>query len=408
MDRLNKNFKVKVEILSPVHIGGGSEKNWIKGINYDYLRDNEVTYFDLDNILTKLNEKELKEISDAISSQKACRYIADKIKEGNSTLKRFAKTFYVPAKPENEIKSMIRTGLGKPIIPGSSIKGAIRSCIFKYLYNNSNELRSNIDSSLNNDVRYYKPDEAVFGKIDNNLMRLISISDAEFDETELFISKIFNLLLNNGDWAGGWKHQQNKGNSEDFESTGFTTTYETLMRYDRASIRIGFAEGVLKNMDKYHFTKPKYSDKLFDKGGNALHTLFGIINNNTLDYIKKEKAFFGKYNNNETEFIIEELNEIENAAKNESNDTCVLHLGAGSGFHGITGDWRFDDHTVSIEKPDRKNNKWNNETRQLEPLRYKSRKFAFDYKTEDGEINDFLLLPMGFVKLYDEEYYDFD
>jgi hypothetical protein len=62
-------------------------------------------------------------------------------------------------------------------------------------------------------------------------------------------------------------------------------------------------------------------------------------------------------------------------------------LAYGSGFHGITGDWRFDNHTETIEKPDTKNMVYDQTTRQKVPARYKSRKVA------GVEL-------MGFVKLH--------
>ena len=69
-------------------------------------------------------------------------------------------------------------------------------------------------------------------------------------------------------------------------------------------------------------------------------------------------------------------------------NACLLRMSGGSGFHAITGDWRFNDHLQTIEQPDRKNMVYNHKIRGKEPARYKSRRVAYPWK----EL-------MGFVQL---------
>lgn len=74
----------------------------------------------------------------------------------------------------------------------------------------------------------------------------------------------------------------------------------------------------------------------------------------------------------------------------DGNNSCVIKLSAGAGFHSITGDWQFDDYVSGVLRRDIK--------KPAENSKPKSRKIAI---TQEGEDTFFDL--MGFVKLTFED-----
>jgi len=68
----------------------------------------------------------------------------------------------------------------------------------------------------------------------------------------------------------------------------------------------------------------------------------------------------------------------------------LLRLGAGSGFHAMTGDWQFDDHTeTGYHQGGRNHGK----------KKYKSRKLAFEWDETRGNEGEYVFYPMGFIEL---------
>ena len=123
---LNKKYKLEIRVLTPLHIGAGAEKDWMEGA--DFIQKDEKIY--------KLNHKKLeKKIDvDTLSSfliKKDSKGLSNKI---SGDIEKVSDQIFInPVSSTNDIKAFIKNGLSnKPIIPGSSVKGAIRSVLFKY------------------------------------------------------------------------------------------------------------------------------------------------------------------------------------------------------------------------------------------------------------------------------------
>jgi len=287
----------------------------------------------------------------------------------------------LPAKSSNDIKTFIKNGLtDKPIVPGSSVKGAIRSILLKEFLSGSKPSRLD--------------ERQIFGSSTDGdeFMRFIKISDADFEKTKLMNTKIFNLYKDGSSFKGGWKHSGGKFGKTNakYEPTGFNTIYEVLMPGEKGMLSIALSDRGMDNLIREYIKKNltlSYQD--IEKKNEILTSyitekLFSIINNHTKEYIDKQIKFFEKYSNNETDNIIENLRNIKTQILDD-NSSCVLKMSAGSGFHSITGDWQFDDFSINqIDFKKRNRGKLNGEASA------KSRKIAIDG-------NDFYL--MGFVRL---------
>lgn len=366
---INHNYKVEIEILSPLHIGAGSEKEWVKGL--DFIQENGK--------VIKLNTRKMYEVFSG-DIHKLSSFLVNKDEKGLKTLignKLNALTeqnFKIYATSTNDIKAFIKTGVNnKPFIPGSSLKGAIRSILLNHFLNGQKPKNFN--------------EQNYFGSSTDGdeFMRFVKISDAQFDKTELVNTKIFNLYKEGDNWLGGWKHRGgNKGetNSE-FKPTGFNTIYEIIYPNEKSQVfTISLSE---KQIDIYNNNNDKKISKekkeILQEQNKIPKNLFKITNEYTKKYIDKEIAFFKKYSNEQTDKIIENLDKIKNSIPDD-NSACVLRMSAGSGFHSVTGDWQHNSHEingVSIKQGQLNGKK-----------SAKSRKIA---------VSGVNYTPMGFVKL---------
>lgn len=356
MNGINKKYNIEIEVLTPLSIGAGAEKDWVRGV--DFVVDNHNLY--------KLNLKKM--VNAGLRPEELSNFFANKSEDGLKS-KLAGKLNDVsdaiiscPSESDNDIKAFVKNQMnGKPVLVGSSLKGAIRSVLFEYLGGTS------------------KNGQEVFGSstVGDEFMRFIKISDAEFDETSLVNTKIFNLQKKSA-WQGGWKHGQNE-TSSNYKATGFNTLYESLMPG-----QIGVASLMMSEVAYNKFSKEKQPHKKDDKKrpilSNGISELCKIINNHTQNYLQKEKSFFEKYATDRTDEIVQSIDKLLKQIP-QDNSYCILKMSAGAGFHSITGDWQFDDFTNGTF--DRKRNR---EGKVLP----KSRKIAC--------YGDSLSL-MGFVKL---------
>lgn len=325
MEEVNKKYNIEIEVLTPLSIGAGQEKDWVRGV--DFVVDNGKLYkLNLKKMV--VNGFDVNELTSCFASknEKALKLkLAGKL----DVVSDFSIPF--PAETENDVKSFVKNQLnGNPILTGSSLKGAIRSVLFQYLGGTSKDGKEVFGSSTDGD----------------EFMRFIKISDAEFDKTELVNTKIFNLRGVGNNWKGGWKHQQTnrEGNSftdGHFKPTGFNTIYESLMPTQKGYASLMMSEtlfDMFESKQKAHIKSPQKKPILH----NGFSNLFEIINKHTKDYLTKEKAFFEKFATDRTEDIVSSIKTLLSQIPTD-NSCCIMKMSAGSGFHSITGDWQFPD-----------------------------------------------------------------
>jgi hypothetical protein len=342
-------------------IGAGAEKDWARGV--DFVVDNGKLY--------RLNLKKM--VANGVKVEELTTYFSQKDEVGLKSkltgkldaVSDFSMTF--PVESDNDVKTFVKNQLnGKPVLVGSSLKGAIRSVLFQYFDGDS------------------KDGKEVFGSstVGDEFMRFIKISDAEFDSTELVNTKIFNLRKHNREWLGGWKHKQtdrqsnNDFTNETFQPTGFNTLYESLMPKQKGCLSLMLSERTFQNFNIRSFYENKRSklvsllsterdpekQQKIQKDINdverllntveqkeniiRIENLFAIINEHTEDYLRKERAFFEKYSTDKTDEIVKSINALLQQIPDD-NSYCILKMSAGSGFHSITGDWQFDDYSIN-------------------------------------------------------------
>ena len=119
--------------LTPLHVGAASEKHLSNAGDF-VIRENTIYLFDQKKIIA---DKGLTQYCDALAGDGG-KSLASLIEKTEGDLKKYSTT--IPISGESDtIKVLPRNGLtGRPIIPGSSIKGALSSVISSYLYSKNN------------------------------------------------------------------------------------------------------------------------------------------------------------------------------------------------------------------------------------------------------------------------------
>lgn len=312
---------IKLQTLTPVHIGSGE----ILKENFDYIKDNRFVYIlDSKKLFKQLEQKGFSEdkLTNALT-QGNIKAIVDKyllnILVTNYCIRKIQITPNQREKFKDGLREQIYDGLGKPYIPGSSIKGAIRTALLSYIIENHTDDIENLDNLLSDkDFNDDKIIEEAFKKIKDeveyNLMQCIQVGDCYFNNN---ILEILNTTLLN------CKKDRNRSSVQ----THANQIVECLCRNLTGNLSLKIIE----------------TDVPFRLKLNSLQQLFRIINSQTETVLDCEKDFWKDKSNDDVvkgylDTCSNLLNEIKSIEKNKEN-SCILRLGFANGYNFITNKW---------------------------------------------------------------------
>lgn len=180
---------MKIKTLTPVHIGSGDR---YMGLDF-IIKGNKVIMLDLPNLFRKLEEdgKNVMKIIGDLRSKKT--EVEDLVEDVESF-----KLKEIPFEGENkrEILKHVQS-LGKPYIPGSSVKGAIRTALLWKAVRDDQRLLNwtlNYIKNLRGRINPRKVDDALETKVfrlsgllnrddpKNDLLRALKVTDSGFFE----------------------------------------------------------------------------------------------------------------------------------------------------------------------------------------------------------------------------------
>jgi len=335
---LGEKIQCSLETLTPVHVGSG--RKLASGI--DFIKTDYSIHIVPQSELLSYLEKNPDEMEN---------FIKGNYKLGALNRMPEGRTYYLQIGRTNEIIEFERNGFGKPYIPGSSIKGAIRTILLrKRLDELSENERTELFSSIKKEIKkkiennqrpkreWASQDllKKIFGNSsNNNLMRVLEIFDAEFNELDLDIIYILSLTSENGD-RFGWKNLWNRRNENKIK---FATQLvaETLPIGSKTSFSIVLNKFLINN---------KTANELLNFSEDALKEFANLaktVNKYSNEYLSKEKKFFDKLQKPQklSSFIqeIENLISIINSCK---ENEMVLRISWGGGWKSMIGDYLDD------------------------------------------------------------------
>ncbi len=321
--------EILIETLTPVHIGSG--RILLGGTEHiPFKTAGVIAVLDDRKILETIGESN---ISKWVAAITAGTSIYELLTAMRSTLKpedvslRLIKGSHLPAQ-ENSIREQILTVQQKPIIPGSSLKGSLRTAWFSREVLKKGPLsKREISTEKHGKIKYSDENlkrEILGGNPNQDLFRLLRLDDYIFDHTECLKSETLNLR------GKGWEMKDAVSQFIECIPTG---------SYSRGRLQEATD---LKKSIKTHGTR---ENQLPGMESFSILELLSRANEQTLAIINKEIRLWEQREENlpkgATHFLTElyRLKQEAEACKN-TDGAAVIRLGFGSGHDSLTGGWQ--------------------------------------------------------------------
>lgn len=336
--------KIIIETLSPIHIGSGdllqNNTDFVVSKHgkesYIYVTE-EAKILELigsehiDNWLLSIEKKES-------TVELVKRYAPNALPADYSQRQVFC--YATGIKTDETLKETIHNGQGLPYIPGSSIKGAIRTAVLTSFVDIVRDKEDKIIQKRrikkegqqplevpkldkNNNKLLYADiiEKELFGSDPNSdIFRFIRVGDAYFDKNSTIATRMINLNITH------------KDNLFDISKPQLI---EAIGNEETSTFSLNVTA------DYYKWVKSK-----FPTLGNlpaelqSISGLFSLINMHTQKLIEDEIEYWKNVETTGAEYYIETLEDLLEEVKECRNESsCVLRIGHGSGWRFITGAW---------------------------------------------------------------------
>ena len=363
---------MKLETLTSLHIGSGNMLQ--KDSDFVFGKDAEdfsvVGVIDPRKVLALVGEENIDAWTVAIENGRSTNDIVKQYAP-NATIADYSLhtiDSYLSRTPQ-QIKEFIRDGLDRPYIPGSSIKGAIRTAVLSSIAQAMNE--TDFFENVKN-KGYITPntlEAKVFGKNPNNdVFRYVRVSDAFVTSCRTAVCNMVNI---------------NERKEKSFWDISKQMATEVLLPGAEVNFSL-----VLKQPELLPNDMPAAPKALC-----SVEALLDVINNHTRKLLTDEiKIWESKSvdipSKKKVNKYIAKLKDLLNAANEcQGTHSAIIRMGHGSGWRFMTGAWlkRLSDN--DFEKVVNKARLNNNE-------KYSKYDFPKSRRLEEG-----LCEPLGFVKL---------
>lgn len=365
--------EIRIETLTPVHIGSGNVlQNNTDFVVYKDGDDKFIYIIDERKIINLIGEDNIDQWLATIQNKDSVLNLISRYSPksrprdfSNQTITCYAYNI----KSNDTLKEIIHNGMGLPYIPGSSIKGAIRTAILAVLSENTTDIEKKVvtTNKWNKTIISAESiEKELFGNNPNNdIFRFIRVGDAHFEKECTIATRMINLnIRDNNSLIDKSKPQIVQAISPKEEST-FNIT-------------------IAKD---YHSWAKSKSHSIGDMPSeiSSLYSLFMLINEHTKELVESEINYWKELDFDDGKDYIKEMEHIlKYIERCEKGKSCILRIGHGSGWRFITGAWaeRLSNFNQSIVPATR-------------PMNQKYQQYDFPKSRRIDEDSDIF----GFVKL---------
>lgn len=316
--------QIKIETITDVHIGSGNALILNNEIFETKDEEGYVVYAVIDprRVFDLIGKEGVEAWVSAIERQRPLsdvmlRY-APAAKARQYSKRMIAKYFDGSLPNPPQIKEYIHNGMGLPYIPGSSLKGAIRTAVLATLARPvANDYRGKTNGSdIEHNLLGSDPYHDVF--------RFLQVGDATFnydDCTEAL--RMVNL------------NERERG---DYWDRSKASVVEALAPHLAAKFQLKL------DIDRYRIAKSVVQRMPQEMG--SLKALFRTINSHTQYLLKTEHShWLDREPNDDSDKTTQYIDKIRklraDAAECEKTNgqSCLLRVGSGSGWRFMTGAW---------------------------------------------------------------------
>lgn len=336
---------INIELLSPVHIGSGEFLQY----GNDFIKGEEdgvpvLNVIDLKKVLDLIGERHISDWMSAIDKGEPIDRLISRYAPKSSPEDYAKRTIdYASNDRLNKgatLKENIHNGFGIPYIPGSSLKGAVRSAIFQNMIEekdiNSQELGRCIFPIRNPKYAAAPVERRLFGNDpQSDIMRFLHIGDAYFGENYEIAFKMINMNIRK---------------SKEYKDESKSQLIEALCTGDSSSFLISIDTDGIRRLGDRHCPECL----------SSIESLFHTINTHTLNLLETELEIWEQEKDRDSGDIVDSyLEKIDSILKETRKCTagsCILRTGHGSGWRFITGAWSesldcFNDTIVPASRP---------------------------------------------------------
>ena len=363
---------MKLETLTSLHIGSGNmlQKDSDFVFGKDAKEQSVVYVINPRKVLTLIGEENVDAWTVAIENGRSTEDIV-KLYAPKATITDYSlHTIDMKmSRPAQQIKEFIRDGFDRPYIPGSSIKGAIRTAVLSSIAQAMNEVELTQTTKNYGKITAKALEAKVFGKNPNHdVFRYVLVGDAFATGYRTAVYNMVNI---------------NERTERGFWDTSKQMATEVLLCGTEVDFSLVLKQPELRPIDM----------PAMPKALSSVNALLNVINNHTRTLLADEIDIWESKNvdsqsEEKVNSYIEQLKDLLNAANEcQGKHSAVMRIGHGSGWRFITGAWteRLSDNDFDAIV---------NKARPGNMKRYADYDFPKSRRLEEDECE-----PLGFVKI---------
>jgi len=327
-------MKLIMETLSPVQVGSGEELQY----NFDYIRHNGVPLVvDQNRCFDALAAQG---DATAVSMATTLSQALHKLDEPYGY--QLTSLHGVKCDPK-QIREQLKDAQWRPLIPGSSLKGAIRTALLAEFLRSDNSQqqrerlvqrqKGNPKTAVKSLAESFFSSHAPRNKAPNyDWMRAWKIGDTAFTEDDLCLADVrfLNLGLEGERTVLRWKDMAKKNSLADWEKASGVYV-EALNPGAVAALEI--------HVDDFLVHDRQALQQLhWKQAPDSFASLRAVLNHHAGYRLRREAGFYGQYRCQEAlNSCIRMMQMME-----QEENAIYLQMGWGSGWRGMTGDWQQD------------------------------------------------------------------
>ncbi len=335
-----ETIKLMLEVLTPLHVGSGEE-----------LRQ-DLDYIDRNGVPLVVDRQ--RTLDALVSGDQALDKVITDDWNLAELVRLAGQDFGYPlpwlsgrSEMPETLREQIKDAKFRPYVPGSSIKGAIRTALlaewlqckpdysFQALLPCPQHGRcdpSRTEPSRRAQFAAQDLLKDVFGANPNrDILRAMQVSDVRFQTANLRLTDIrwLNIIRVQGQEKAAWRDMRSRKSEKNWQDTSGLYA-ETLTPASTASLALGWDRFLLSDLGKWN--APTHGAKLLPADFPALRK---VLNSHASRILNNEIAFFNQYQ------VVPPKQQLQQLLNRISNDGegAYLRLAWGSGWRGMTGDW---------------------------------------------------------------------
>ncbi len=356
---IRAGYQCNLKTLTPVHVGSGEKLVE----NFDFFRQNNKIYVIKSSkmfaAVEKLGADKIMEFTKAVENGDIVAWFQ---RLGIHLNKIASYSFnFLEKKTPREIHAHLRDAFGNPLIPGSSLKGALRTAIIRKLAKAEDDFQVKAKGTK---PKYM--DQAICGALlgrdpKENLLRTLSVGDYTFQSNQTSIQQVWvNRLTSKTNLAGKFPIH--------IEGISNNTATQGIISFDEFLPDKDSEENCFKF--KARLSLPWLTDACRSLTQHTIDTELRFLESKIGKPVEGLRKFYTKISE-----------QIQNLTENE----VIIQMAWGSGWRGMTGQLlESDDITDDLRKK----------------LQLADRYLSFPFPKSRRVVNvSGSELPMGWIKL---------